>query len=919
MKCISDNDLAALLEGSLAPDRQADVLAELAQCDACREVARAWATSSSGFADGTPTSLAAPAPGTEIGPFRLDALIGAGAMGLVFRAHDPALARDVAVKLVAASDADARARALEEARLLATVRHPNVVAVHAAGSAAGLAYLAMELVDGDSLDRRLVAGPVPWRQAVRWFGGAARGLAAAHAVGVIHRDVKPANLLIDGDRLRLADFGLAVTSAEPPAGTRAYAAPEVLTGSAATAASDQYGLFVALHETLTGARPIDHTAARTIRPAGLRRLVARGLDPDPRRRWPDLEGAAAALAAIERPRRWTWIAAALATALIAGWAIARVRPRAATCVAPAVAWPAPPADDLASHAALAQLGRRWAEAYLDTCGAPRATARRACLARVQHQITTVVSLAETATPAARLRALLEVPGPGGCRLDDDGGGPADPRWPDIEAARALGRLAAAAAMLPSPDLDDAAMARLRGTIAHQRLDLPAAEQALRRAITLAAQGDQPAVAIDAQLELGLVVGYDQDRHEAGAAYVEAARASAAARGDRRRVALADSAAGLIAGARGDVDAAVTALTRAIDGLAAAEATVLERADAERRLGWVLREAGDAGAVTHLERARALRVDALGADHPAVAEVDIELAMVEARTGHADHAISRYREVLGRLTEDDLPTRQRALAALGAAQLTTGAYADAEASFAACLALRRQVLGERHVDVARAQVNLATVYYYQGRYADAVSAYRAAGALARSLLGGDHPEVATIASGLALALQAAGQLAEAHAAITEAVAIYRARPGHDAALADVLMTQGLVELATDDLPAAQASLDESLAITRQVHGPDDVALAPVLSLLGELALQRGQLARAAEVVTTARQLRLDHGVAPQLVAENEFVLALVAWRQGQRPQARTLARSARDRLGDARPDLAAQIDAWAAAHGAARTR
>ena len=218
MDCISDNDLAELLEDRLPAPRRTAVLAELARCTDCRELARQWALASIDGGRGAPAVAAA---GAQLGPYRLDALIGAGAMGLVFRGHDPTLARDVAVKVVRAGDAAERARALAEGRLLATVRHPAVVGVHAAGTGDGVAYLAMELVDGDSLDRVLAAGPLPWRQAARWFGGVALGLAAAHAAGVIHRDVKPANLLVDGATLRLADFGLASTDGGAPAGTPA--------------------------------------------------------------------------------------------------------------------------------------------------------------------------------------------------------------------------------------------------------------------------------------------------------------------------------------------------------------------------------------------------------------------------------------------------------------------------------------------------------------------------------------------------------------------------------------------------------------------------------------------------------------------------------------------------------------------------
>src|SRR6185503_1098475 len=188
-------------------------------------------------------------------------VLGAGAGGVVVRARDRVLDRDVALKLFRAHD-----DALHEARTLATVRHPAIVAVHGAGASDGTAYIAMELVDGESLAARLARGPIAWRTAVAWFADVAGGLAAIHAAGLVHRDLKPANLLVDGERLRIADFGLAVRGGEAAlAGTLPYVAPEVLGGAPADARSDVYGLFASLFETLTGHRPFREGDRRALR------------------------------------------------------------------------------------------------------------------------------------------------------------------------------------------------------------------------------------------------------------------------------------------------------------------------------------------------------------------------------------------------------------------------------------------------------------------------------------------------------------------------------------------------------------------------------------------------------------------------------------------------------------------------------
>ena len=927
MDCLSDNDLAELLEDRLAAPQRAAALAELERCAECRELARQWALASIDPARGATTAPSVAEAGAQLGPFRLDRLIGVGAMGLVFRGHDPTLARDVAIKVVRATDADARARALAEGRLLATVRHPAVIAVHAAGVGDGVVYLAMELVDGHSLDRALATAPLPWLQAARWFAAIAGGLAAAHAVGVIHRDVKPANLLVDGTSLRLADFGLATTDGGAPAGTPAYAAPELRAGAAATPASDQYALCVALFESVTGRRPFaddPRGEARSITwtdvPSRLRPVLARGLAPRPDDRWPDLRAVEHALLQVATRRRWPWIGAGLAaTAALTIGGLALARPGAARCEIPQLGWSDRVAQaPLPLARAIAATEARWRDGFARACAAGAAAElQQRCLRRGRQRIESLLDAADPRDPST-LRALLEAPGPEPCLTGrDDEVAHASEAVRRAAAERALGRPRVAWSRLPpAPADDDAALALLRGELAHELQDLPAAEAALTHAIERAAAG-LDSIAIDAQLALATVIGFDQDRHEAGAAYVRAASALAQRRGDVERAAQAELVAGLIASARGDRPAAITAITAAIAALERGAAAPLVVAQAELRLGWVLREAGRPEARAHLDRARALRVAALGADHPAVAIVEVELGMLDAAAGRYAEAIARYQTIVAGLVAaigDARIELAAPLSALGAAQLASGDYTGARASFERALALRQAAFGERHLDVARAHVNLATTAYYAGDVDRAITHYRAAEASARSLLGGEHPEVATIGAGLALALQRAGRHDEADAAITDAIAIYRRRPGHDLELADALMTQGMLAFEAERLPAARAAFDASYALARAVRGDDHVDLAPILSILGELALAQHRLADADAHLTRARQLRVEHGAAPQLLAETDYLRALVAWQRGAPREARALARAARALLGDARPELADAIAAWLRQHG-----
>jgi len=218
-----------------------------------------------------------------IGEYRIVKEIGRGAMGSIFLARDTLLERDVALKLITAEELGDEAKALffREARALARVSHPNVVAVHRVGEAEGKPFLVAELVSGSSLEA--LPKPLPWRRAVTLGIGITRGLAAAHRRKVLHRDIKPANIMLsDEGEPKLVDFGLAkmleegdsalytgapsaapasrwsrVTRSGEIAGTPLYMAPETLLGAQATEQSDIYSVGAVLYELVTGLAPRD--------------------------------------------------------------------------------------------------------------------------------------------------------------------------------------------------------------------------------------------------------------------------------------------------------------------------------------------------------------------------------------------------------------------------------------------------------------------------------------------------------------------------------------------------------------------------------------------------------------------------------------------------------------------------------------
>ena len=289
-------------------------------------------------------------PGATYGRFVPLGVLGRGGMGVVLRARDPELDREVAIKVLTSMSADAAVRLQREAQAMAKLSHPNVVTVYEIGQLGEGRFLAMELVEGTTL-RQWLETARPWREILTAFIACGRGLAAAHAAGLVHRDFKPENVLIGSDgRPRVTDFGLAGIEASI-AGTPAYMAPEQWLGKEADARADVFAFCVALWEALYKARPFgeadDVPPTRTanhatndalrervlsgeIREPGdhgvdgrIEVVLRRGLARDRTERWPSMP---ALLAELDRTpkRRWPWLAGGVlaAGALVGGIAMA---------------------------------------------------------------------------------------------------------------------------------------------------------------------------------------------------------------------------------------------------------------------------------------------------------------------------------------------------------------------------------------------------------------------------------------------------------------------------------------------------------------------------------------------------------------------------------------------------------------------
>ncbi|EGD56369.1 serine/threonine-protein kinase [Gordonia neofelifaecis] len=271
--------------------------------------------------------------GTQFGPYRLDALLGRGGMGEVYRAFDTVRDREVAVKVLHerfAGDRTYEERFRRESQAVARLGEPHIIPIHDYGEIDGVLYLDMRLVEGEDLRARLRrTGPLSSRDAVGVIGQVAEALDAAHAAGLVHRDVKPENILVTAsDFAYLVDFGIAhqaadtrLTQAGTAIGSLPYMAPELLDGVESGSATDVYSLTAVLFEALTGRPPFPGTTVSQIVratvmnqvpstrqfapgvPPQLDAVVARGLAKDPAARFQSAgELAAAARAALDG--RW---------------------------------------------------------------------------------------------------------------------------------------------------------------------------------------------------------------------------------------------------------------------------------------------------------------------------------------------------------------------------------------------------------------------------------------------------------------------------------------------------------------------------------------------------------------------------------------------------------------------------------------
>jgi tetratricopeptide (TPR) repeat protein len=830
---LGENTVVELLAALVTPERREQIDAHTAVCPTCRrlisELVRRTATQPA-FATGSP-GAAAPrvhVAGTTVDRYVLGARLGSGATGTVVEAHDPELDRTVALKLLHSGLAQ-RERIQREARALAKLSHPNVVAVHDAGSYDGELFVAMEKVDGTDL-RAWLAAQRSVSEILDAFRQIGSGLAAAHAAGIVHRDIKPENILVGNDgRVRVADFGLAGGADGAPdfIGTPAYMAPEQFEDGIASMASDQFAYCVSLYEALYGKRPFPINLVEEVTaglpldaglrvPRGVRSVLARGLAADPKARFPSM----AALVDALRPRRTKRAAIAATVAALAiggiGFAAARIdRGDGAVCSDAAgdlaAVWN--PVREAAMHARFATTGLPYAEGAwravdrsierfaadyrvmrTEACTATRVRGvqseqlldlRMQCLDRARVELGGVIEILAAVTKArvASSPALAdELPSLAGCA-----------------------NTTALLAPVPPPSAHEAALAsELRTELAHAS------------ALSDAGRWNQAIGAISVIAERARTLAHAPTR--AAALY---------------KLGAAQTGGGDNLAAEHSLREAFTAAEVGHDDLLAAQAAI--------ELVWVLGQTRsrvkDASewafhAQTLLERAGGN--DELAAR---LANNQGNIAFAESDYSGARKFYEQALVIRERFNGPDHRATAATAANVARALIGEGDNARAADLVTRSIAGLEHALGPNHPDVGLAYNLLGSVRNNQGDFAGALAAFDRALAISEAILGHDHPQVGQALINRGYALVSLGRTQEAMTALSRAVAIFERDGGDRDMLVAALFGEGDAESSREQLHEALATYKRALAVATAID-PGNENTAAALTSVADVELQLG---------------------------------------------------------------------------------
>jgi len=880
-------------------------------------------------------------PGDTIGRYEIEGRLGSGGMGVVYAALDPELDRRVALKLLRPSSgqdttrAEARGRLVREAQAMAKLSHPNVLPVYDVGMVDERVFVAMELVVGQTLAQWLSAGSRSAEAITTTMIAAGRGLVAAHEAGLVHRDFKPANVMLGDDgRVYVMDFGLARPTGDTESeasgasltvsvddnltktgfvmGTPAYMAPEQHRGEPAEPATDQWAFCVTLYEALAGKRPFrGKTRAELIRaiegsaledlPTPINaskrvyRALRRGLALHPEDRHASMESLLAELEPA-RPKRAGWALLGLGGLFAVGWS----------------AWPGGANDDADCDAAAVGIDALWSSDTQETIAAKFEASG--------------VSWAEDSW--SRASALL----------NDYASDWSAMRVETCEAARVRKTQTDAVMDLRMACLDGRRDAVAELLDVFRQADRPVIDRAVHM---VAGLPDLEHCADVATLQTDAMPVTDPGRQrEIAAVDAELERASVLRRSSRYQDAVVIARNVLPRAEALDHPPTQVSALRILGGLEVETGSVDEGLARLEQAAWLAEEHGRDADVANIA---AVILHALVTHRPDPSRLDrwAELAQAKvdrvgrggkleahllARLGDAADAKADYEtartyanEALARWKSlaPNGYDHARAIANVGKTYFREENWPRAQTLFVEAADMMAAALGERNPEVARVRGNIAVAAHAAGDYARAKREQLAILPLFIELFGEQHASVAVLLTNLGNAHYRLGEHEQALAVSQRAAAIKRVVYGEGTSLAYSLNNVAMTLLALDRHDDAAVRYEEAIDM---LSVEDNPALSHALEGLGEVRWQQGELEEAERLVRRALEIEESADTPMTSRVPGTFMLAEILWDGGRHDDARTLvrtvqgwAREAEDRDRSMR-NYAQRADTWLEEHG-----
>lgn len=886
-----------------------------------------------------------PRQGTSFGRYVVLHEIGAGGMGVVYAAYDPELDRRVALKVLgeAAGTDTGRARLLREAQTMARLSHPNVITVHDVGEVEGRLFIAMELVAGCDL-KHWLEETRPWEEVLSVLIQAGAGLAAAHDQGLIHRDFKPANVLVGDDGLvRVLDFGLARrfgSFEDPPpsetgdldlssshnshteqltqtgaiAGTPAYMSPEQHARGELDGKSDQFSFCITAFEALFGERPFDGNGRMALMlqatqgerrpipkstpvPSRISGAILRGLEPKPSERWADMRALLGQLERRPTSRRTVAITSVAVVALGGVVAVSldneESRPCAELESLPADVLPGKLRGEIRGSFAAAEVpfaeqalvhALDTADAYAQEWSRVRLETCKAT--HLQHDRSENLHDRSVACLDARRRdfdATLAVLAEANAQTVEESATLLSNLSPVQPCADAEALLEAYPA--PAPELAESVEAA-EAVLSRGRALLGArrdgeALEVLRQADEAATASTHPPTMASAALEFSVALSRNSQRELATETFHRAGQLAARI-GDDRLLAHAWIEMGR------HLFHAQSAHDEALRWFDYAEA-VLERVPDRFTLELDLREARGSALAEQGKLEEALQeLETLDAHRPPGKKRAWGEEVLRANINTWKGDFPAAEAAFGRATEraletmgEDHPVFAGIHNGLGAIAFSTGDLVAAEAGFRRAYAIMSAALPDDSQDLLFSLGNLGEIQRMRGNHEDALESMLAVEALVTKAFPPVHREVGTTNHNIASNYREWGKLEES-------------------------------------LPR----YDVAIAVRREIHGTRHVYVSNSLTGKGLALLDLGRTDEALPLLEEALSIRSETGAPPRKRARTEFSLArALALTGGDMTRARTLAKDARDRLraqdDDTAADRITKIDAWLAEHGGDR--